>query len=103
MSVYVSEQLRKAVTQRAKHLCEYCLFHEGDALNTFHIEHIIPLKHNGKTILSNLAYACPFFYYCMLEYSLSLSSKSLTTLFQKISDLPSCIKSLSVFPLAGIA
>lgn len=41
MSVYVSEQLRKAVTQRAKHLCEYCLFHEEDALNTFHIEHIL--------------------------------------------------------------
>ena len=60
MSVYVSEQLRKTVTQRAKHLCEYCLFHEEDALNTFHIEHIIPLKHNGKTIFSNLAYACPF-------------------------------------------
>lgn len=60
MSVYVSETLRKQVIQRAQHLCEYCLFHEEDGLNTFHIEHIIPLKHNGQTTLNNLAYACPF-------------------------------------------
>ena len=60
MSVYISEKLRKKIIKRAHNLCEYCLFHEEDAFNTFHIEHIIPLKHNGKTILSNLAYACPF-------------------------------------------
>jgi len=60
MSVYISEKLREKIIKRAHNLCEYCLFHEEDAFNTFHIEHIIPLKHNGKTILSNLAYACPF-------------------------------------------
>lgn len=60
MSVYVSDALRSQVMQRAYQLCEYCLFHEEDGLNTFHIEHIIPLKHSGKTALNNLAYACPF-------------------------------------------
>jgi len=54
MSVYISEKLRKKIIKRAHNLCEYCLFHEEDAFNTFHIEHIIPLKHNGKTILSNV-------------------------------------------------
>ena len=60
MSVYIPEDLRRSVIRRAGQLCEYCLFHEEDALNRFHIDHIIPLKHGGKTKLSNLAYACPF-------------------------------------------
>jgi len=32
MSVYIAEHLRKSVIKRAQNLCEYCLFHEEDAL-----------------------------------------------------------------------
>ena len=59
MSRYVSEALRKSVTERALSRCEYCKIHAENSFFTFHIEHIISLKHGGKTVSDNLAFACP--------------------------------------------
>lgn len=60
MSFYVPETLRLLVSQRAKLACEYCLLHQDDAFHSFHIDHIISLKHGGQTAQENLAFACPF-------------------------------------------
>lgn len=59
MSVYIPEKLRKEVAERAKFACEYCLLHEEDGFHTFHVDHIIPLKHGGPTLIENLSFTCP--------------------------------------------
>jgi len=60
MSRYISEQTRKIVANRAKNICEYCLIHEEDTFFSCQVDHVISLKHGGKTELENLAYACAF-------------------------------------------
>ena len=55
----VSEALRILVFTRADNRCEYCLIHSNYSYFSFHIEHIISLKHGGETITDNLALACP--------------------------------------------
>ena len=59
MSRYTPAELRRKVAQRADFRCEYCRFPEIAAMVKFQLEHIISFKHGGKTILENLAYACP--------------------------------------------
>jgi hypothetical protein len=59
MSRYVSEKMRKFVAKRAEYRCEYCRIYENDGFIKFQIEHIISIKHGGKTVLENLAYSCP--------------------------------------------
>jgi len=61
MSRYVPTKLRKQVAERANFCCEYGLFYEPHAFIKFQIEHIISLKHGGKTLSDNLAYSC---FYC---------------------------------------
>jgi 5-methylcytosine-specific restriction endonuclease McrA len=56
MAISVSD--RKAVRQRANNRCEYCQLPDEIGKFAHHIDHIIPLKHNGSSNLSNLAYAC---------------------------------------------
>lgn len=58
MSRYVSESLSRLVAVRANFRCEYCRLREIDSFFTYHIEHIVSLKHGGLTISENLAYAC---------------------------------------------
>ena len=53
-----SEKLKTQVKQRAKSICEYCHSQADFASQSFAIEHIIPVIEGGKTILSNLAFAC---------------------------------------------
>ena len=59
MSRYISSKLKELVTNRAKSRCEYCHLNANYSYFPFHIEHIISLKHGGKTIASNLAFSCP--------------------------------------------
>ena len=59
MSKYLSEKIRDLVAKRAEFRCEYCLIYERFSFLTFHIDHIISLKHGGSSDISNLAYACP--------------------------------------------
>ena len=58
MSEYISKRQRDFVAQRAQNCCEYCLMPEQFSLFTFHIDHVISLKHGGKTHLDNLAFCC---------------------------------------------
>ncbi len=58
MSVYIPKIIRQQVALRANYCCEYCLLLEDDAFFAHQIDHIFPIKHGGKTILENLAYAC---------------------------------------------
>jgi HNH endonuclease len=43
---------------RAKHCCEYCKFPIAYSHDSFHIEHIIPIRLDGNNELENLALAC---------------------------------------------
>jgi glutaredoxin len=57
---YVSAALRQQVTERAKAICEYCLFPQDLSFLSFEMEHIIAQKHDGGTTAENLALACPY-------------------------------------------
>ena len=61
MSRYISPELRDIVRERARRICEYCLFFEGHSFIKFQIEHIISLKHGGLSVPNNLALSC---FYC---------------------------------------
>jgi hypothetical protein len=51
--------LKRAVRERAGDRCEYCrLPQERSPLFALQIEHIVPLKHHGTSVLENLALAC---------------------------------------------
>jgi len=56
---YVPATLRRLVTQRAGEQCEYCRFPHTAALFAFEMEHIIAEKHDGITVVENLALSCP--------------------------------------------
>ena len=58
MSRYISDIFRQKVKERAKYCCEYCRIHQEDVFFPFEIDHIISLRHGGKTILDNLALSC---------------------------------------------
>ncbi|MCI0334864.1 MAG: HNH endonuclease [Planctomycetes bacterium] len=51
---------RTTVADRAGYACEYCRLHEDDDVYTYHVEHIIAIKHGGSDELDNLAFACQF-------------------------------------------
>ena len=53
-----TEKLKSQVKERAKHICEYCKSQAAFFSQPFAIEHIKPFVEGGKTILSNLAFAC---------------------------------------------
>lgn len=56
---YISVELRQQVIERASNCCEYCRLNQDDYPFKFHMEHIISEKHDGETILDNLALSCP--------------------------------------------
>ena len=58
MARSVKPALRNSVATRARFRCEYCLQHEDDAIQSHHVDHIISEKHEGETVLENLAYSC---------------------------------------------
>lgn len=58
MSRYISDSLRDLVARRANYACEYCCLPADKSFFAFHIDHIVSLKHGGKTEADNLAYAC---------------------------------------------
>jgi hypothetical protein len=58
MASDVSDALRRQVTERAYHVCEYCLIHEDDTFWGCQVDHIISRKHGGATEATNLAWAC---------------------------------------------
>jgi HNH endonuclease len=59
MSQKIPTALRNIVALRANYCCEYCHIPELDSYYGFQVDHIVSRKHDGKTELENLAYACP--------------------------------------------
>jgi hypothetical protein len=54
-----AESYRQLVVARAGGACEYCRLLELATGVTFHIEHIMPRRRGGRTLLGNLALSCP--------------------------------------------
>ena len=50
--------LRREVRARAKQRCEYCLIAESQAFFPHEPDHLIALKHGGRSTAANLALAC---------------------------------------------
>ncbi len=58
MSEKISKSLRAEVEKRAGSRCEYCKLPQTFHIIPFQIDHVISLKHDGKTVKENLALAC---------------------------------------------
>jgi hypothetical protein len=56
----MDEALVRLVWRRADHRCEYCQMPQEFSFLPFEIDHAIARKHHGKTISSNLAFACAY-------------------------------------------
>lgn len=54
----VDAALRQFVRLRADGLCEYCLISEQLTLAQHEIDHVIAIKHGGRTTAANLALCC---------------------------------------------
>ncbi len=52
--------LERLVRNRAEERCEYCLLPQLGSGAFFEIDHIIPRKHRGPTVASNLALTCVY-------------------------------------------
>ena len=50
--------LRREVRERAEERCEYCLLSESQAFFPHEPDHLIALKHGGRSTAANLALAC---------------------------------------------
>jgi hypothetical protein len=56
----MDEELVRLVWERARERCEYCQMPQAFSILPFEIDHIIAVKHHGKTIASNLALTCAY-------------------------------------------
>jgi HNH endonuclease len=56
----ISANWRQHVRRRANERCEYCHMPEALASSIYHVDHIIPERHDGPTSLDNLALCCPW-------------------------------------------
>lgn len=54
----ISAALRREVRERARERCEYCLLAELQTFFPHEPDHLIALKHGGRTVSANLALAC---------------------------------------------
>ena len=58
MATHISSALRQFVEERANNTCEYCLLNQLFSMYKHEIDHVIAVKHGGKTIADNLVLAC---------------------------------------------
>lgn len=77
----VPAELRRLVIERAANRCEYCLLSQQDQEATFHIDHVIPVAAQGRTVLENLALAC-------VSCSLRKSARSIARDPQTSEEVP---------------
>jgi len=54
----IADSIKELVRARARQSCEYCHLPSDASYVNFHIDHIIPLKHDGSSDMDNLAYCC---------------------------------------------
>ncbi len=57
----MTDALVARVKQQARDRCEYCQLAQAQSSIPFEIDHIIALKHDGRSTLENLALSC---FYC---------------------------------------
>lgn len=55
----IPANLRAAVVQRAKDMCEFCRLSQKSQVATFPVDHVIPIALGGRTDFNNLALTCP--------------------------------------------
>jgi hypothetical protein len=55
---HITAAQRRIVTERALDYCEYCLSQSRFSMQSFSIEHIIPVDKGGRSELENLALSC---------------------------------------------
>ena len=58
MKEYIPVELRRQLAERAGDACEYCRLPNAASLYALQVDHIIPEKQGGPTVLENLALAC---------------------------------------------
>lgn len=58
MTTYIPAELRRLVVDRAQNCCEYCLLPQIASYFRFQVDHIVPEKHRGETVLHNLCLSC---------------------------------------------
>lgn len=58
MASSISASLRRAVEERARNCCEYCLIHGDDVPTVHEVDHLVARKHGGSNTRENLALAC---------------------------------------------
>lgn len=54
----ISDELKRAIRERANYVCEYCHSPERLSANRFTVDHLIPKSLGGADDLDNLALAC---------------------------------------------
>jgi len=54
----ITRQQRRAVRKRADDCCEYCRLPQSSSTLPFHVDHVIPLKHDGLDDTDNFCLAC---------------------------------------------
>lgn len=54
----LSDAQRNYVRERAGNCCEYCRLSANDSPAPFHVDHIIPQKHDGTDDFDNLCFSC---------------------------------------------
>jgi HNH endonuclease len=54
----ITARKRKAVAERARYCCEYCLSQLKFSADSFSVEHIVPQSRGGSDELANLALSC---------------------------------------------
>ncbi len=54
----ITRAQRQIVETRAGGCCEYCRMPESASTVVFHVDHIIPIKHEGIDDADNLCFAC---------------------------------------------
>lgn len=58
MSSSLPADIHRLVAERAGFRCEYCLVPDSLTFAPHEVDHIIALKHGGRSLLDNLAYTC---------------------------------------------
>ena len=56
--IHIPTALRRLVLERAQGCCEYCLIHQDDTPFAHPLDHVLAIKHGGRTLSNNLALAC---------------------------------------------
>ncbi|MFN0111036.1 MAG: HNH endonuclease [Blastocatellia bacterium] len=55
---YITAELRRLVSERARRCCEYCRAQADYSSDPLTVDHIIPFSLGGPTTVENLAFSC---------------------------------------------